>query len=187
MFEFAFKLVLFMLTENRKRKLCKKRSKSLRNFASSTVSSHLRYLGWDSCGGRVGGEERSKIVKDFFLHIVWRQSKGIFRSLGHKQIHFFTVKLHKSTGKWWRKKICVCLNYLWSIASIRIFAAGECTARVNSRVFGGRVLASLSFTLPSRELVGVLTVKAHRFLSPLGESSIITCCLFIDIWIDSIT
>lgn len=79
------------------------------------------------------------------------------------------------------------LNYLWSIAPIRVLAAREGAACVNTRVFCCRILTSLSFTLPSWELVRVLTIKSHSLLSPLRKFSAITCCLFIDIRIDCIT
>lgn len=68
----------------------------------------------------------------------------------------------------------ICKLYLWSITTIRIFAAGKCATCINSRIFCRRVLTLLSFIVPSRKFIQFLTIKSHRFLSSLSKTSIIT-------------
>lgn len=154
-------------------KMLKLRSKSLRNVSASFKElSQSNFL-------RLGGERWNEhnLKTQWKRWVEHRDSRFKLKEISsvHSELSLEVFLF----GLW--------LNYLGSIASIWILAARERATRINSRVFCRRVLTSLSFTLPSRELIRVLTIKSHRFLSPLGESSIITCCLFIDIWIDIIT
>ena len=64
-------------------------------------------------------------------------------------------------------------EYLRYVAPIAVLAAGERATGINARVLCGRVLALLSLILPTRKLVRVLPVKAHRLFSALRKSAAI--------------
>lgn len=73
------------------------------------------------------------------------------------------------------------LLYLGPISAIRVLATRERAARVDARVLGCRVLAALSFRVPSRPLLearrltmSVLSVEAHRLFSSLRVPTLIT-------------